>query len=207
MSLKKSEIFLSTLEVITCKISILVSACVISYIVYVYYKCGNSFTKITPPIITGIVALYVGRKARKITRQQKEIAEDKLALDLFEKRMKFHVALCNYIISLEIFLNSINTYGFDRMYIIKKISDNLEKLQERNNKLTEEKITASFIYPDDQIKKIDEIFSLKNELPIIIVKTNYNLNQKDKIKNTIEDMNKIKNELECFIKNERLKIR
>ncbi|MBA5726915.1 hypothetical protein CPA56_02755 [Bombella sp. TMW2.1889] len=199
---------LKTVETLISIIVLYISLFILYYSGFFKFNIkDDNIYKIIPSIITAFTALYVGYEARKITREQKDIAEDKLALDLFEKRMKFHVALCNYIISLEIFYDSISTYRLNLMCFKKKILDNLEKLLERNNKLTEEKITASFIYPDDQIKKIDEIFSLKNELPIMILKTNYNINQKDKIKNTIEDMNKIKNELERFIKNERLKIR
>lgn len=156
---------------------------------------------IAGPIMAAIIALYVGYEARKITREQKEIAKSKLALDFFDKKMKFHTSLFNYIKALEKFSTLISQHSHDNN-LPRQIKENSNKLMENGDKILEERIIASIIYPNDQMKKIDEIFSLETGLPIKKDKTCYTENEKTKIKDTIKTMNKLKDELECFIKND-----
>lgn len=41
------------------------------------------------PLITASIAVYIGHEARKITKEQKEIAKNKLIIDIHDKRVQF----------------------------------------------------------------------------------------------------------------------
>lgn len=41
------------------------------------------------PLITASIAVYIGHEARKITKEQKEIAKNKLIMDIYDKRAQF----------------------------------------------------------------------------------------------------------------------
>lgn len=162
MKLKETEILIS---IISCYISLLI----------LYFSGFFNFNikedniyKIIPPIITASVAFYVAYEARKITKRQKEIAEDKLLMDHFEKKIVPYLLLweCLLLIIEEISLRKTSRYSeaVGDHETIKEIGNLSKKAREKFLDAYFKSLAYDSLYTDEQKYLLEKSKNLLRDL-------------------------------------------
>lgn len=90
------------------------------------------------PLITASIAVYIGYEARKITKEQKEIAKNKLFIDIHDKRVQFLISANKFLQETDTIIGCVRVIqrhekgvkvSKDIKYFCDKISDSFEVLE------------------------------------------------------------------------------